>query len=176
MDEKSKARHQARKTWYLQHNICVVCGQRDALPNRQKCAICTEKATLSNIKYRSLDRERTYYAKRKAKRQERIANGLCPNCGKIAVKGQLCIDCYAKKQKTHEQEKREREARGDPRRERIKNGKCWFCNNAALPGMKVCKDHYNDLGNRTGFWAKKGDEHPWVKAETLRHREIRGKL
>nr|DAP39260.1 MAG TPA: dehydrogenase accessory protein [Caudoviricetes sp.] len=164
-----------RRAWYIQHNICPVCGQRKALPNRQTCSICTEKNTLNNIKYRSLERERTYYARRKEKREQRISSGLCPNCGKKAVKGQLCLDCYVKRQKKHEQEKLERELRGDPRRERVKTGKCWLCSANAIPGKKVCENHYNALMQRPGFVCAKGENHPWTKKESLRIQDIRKK-
>jgi hypothetical protein len=175
MDDTVKFKQSARRAWYIRHGICPVCGQNDALPGRQKCAACTEKSTLNNIKYRSLEKERTYYQKKKLKRQERIAAGLCPRCGKPAIKGQLCLDHYVKKQHIHEMEKREREIKGDPRRERVKNGKCWFCNNTALPGKKVCQIHYDVLSNRPGFSARGGESHPWRAEEKNRISEIRKK-
>ena len=162
------ANEKERRKWYAEHGICVACGQRDALPNRQKCAECTEKATLNNIKYRSLERERGYYQRRKQKREERIASGLCPNCGKAAKYGQLCYECDLKKLKKHEEEKAERAARGDPRRVRVANGKCWFCDNEALPGMKICQAHYTALMHRPGFAHRGGESHPWAKDEAAR--------
>ena len=164
-----------RRAWYIKHNICPVCGQREALPNRQKCSICTEKSTLNNIKYRNLEQERKYYARRKEKREQRILLGLCPNCGKKAEKGQLCLNCYVKKQKRHEKEKLERELKGDPRRERIKAGKCWFCSANAISGKKVCKKHYSTLMQRPGFVCAKKENHPWVKEESIRIQNIRKK-
>lgn len=136
------------RQWYIEHKICVSCGQRDAFNGRQKCPECLEKATLNNIKYRSLERERNYYQRRKEKRDARISAGLCPICGKAAVKGQLCLECYMKHQRRHEKEKQQRALRGDPRRERIKNGLCWFCDSPALEGKKVCQKHYDDIQAR----------------------------
>lgn len=162
-----------RRKWYSAHGICVVCGQRDALPGRQKCAECTEKATLNNIKYRSLERERMYYPRRKAKREARIAAGLCPICGKPAKYGQLCYEHYIKKKRKNEREKEKRAATGDPRRNRVAVGKCWFCNNRALPGMKVCQAHYTALMNRSGFAHRGGEDHPWAKDEKVRIEMLR---
>lgn len=162
-----------RYEWYAAHGICVVCGQRDALPKRKKCAECTEKATLDNIKYRSLERERSYYPRRKQKRKERISAGLCPICGKTAKYGQLCYECYLKRRKRREKEKAERAARGDPRRIRIANGKCWFCDNDALPELKVCQTHYTEIMCRQGFANRRGENHPWAKQETARIERLR---
>lgn len=155
------------RQWYIEHKICVSCGQRDAFNGRQKCPECLEKATLSNIKYRSLERERGYYPRRKEKREARIAEGLCPNCGKPAVKGQLCFECYIKKQRKHEKEKEARLQREDPRRVRVENGMCWFCEKPVLVGMRVCELHYDKTMER--FHGKRGGEdHPWTKDETAR--------
>ena len=113
------ANEKERRQWYIEHGICVACGQRDAFMGRQKCPECLEKANNSNALYRDRykEQERTVYGpRRKAKRQARIAAGLCPNCGKPAVHGQLCARHYAKKRQKHEKEKQERAIRGDPRR------------------------------------------------------------
>ena len=158
------------RQWYIEHKICVSCGQRDAFNGRQKCPECLEKATLNNIKYRSLERERSYYLRRKEKRDARISAGLCPFCGKAAVKGQLCLECYVRKQRRHEKEKRQRELRGDPRRERVKNGLCWFCDSPALEGKTVCKKHYDDILVR---FNREGSEHPWAKDEAVRLAKIK---
>lgn len=159
------------RQWYIEHKICVSCGQRDAFNGRQKCPECLEKATLNNMKYRSLERERSYYQRRKEKRDARISAGLCPICGKAAVKGQLCLECYMKHQRRHEKEKQQRALRGDPRRERIKNGLCWFCDSPALEGKKVCQKHYDDIQAR--FHNRGGDEHPWAKDEAVRRAKLK---
>ena len=160
----------ALRQWYIEHKICVSCGQHDAFNGRQKCPECLEKATLNNMKYRSLERERGYYPRRKAKREARIAEGLCPNCGKTAVKGQLCLECYVKHQKQHEKEKQQRALRGDPRRERIKKGLCWFCDSPSLKEMKVCQKHYDDIQAR---FHRGGSSHPWAKDEAVRLAKIK---
>ena len=159
------------RQWYIEHKICVSCGQRDAFNGRQKCPECLEKATLSNMKYRSLERERSYYPRRKEKRDSRISAGLCPFCGKAAVKGQLCLECYIRVQRKHEKEKQQRALRGDPRRERIKKGLCWFCDSPALEGKKVCQKHYDDIQAR---FHRGGSEHPWAKNEAARLSKIKG--
>lgn len=155
------------RQWYIEHGICVACGQQDAFPGRQKCPKCLEKATLSNIKYRSLERERTYYPRRKEKRMARIADGLCPQCGRPAKVGQLCLECYAKKCRRREAEKTERAQRGDPRKARVNNGKCYFCEAQALTGKRVCAKHYADILARFHSSARK-EGHPWEKDEAIR--------
>lgn len=161
------------RQWYIEHGICVSCGQRDAFNGRQKCPECLEKARLSNAKYRSLERDRSYYPRRKEKRDARIAEGLCTECGKKATRGKVCTECYTRRRRKREKEKLEREMRGDPRRIRVANGKCWFCDNTALDGMKICARHYEEIMNRPGF-AKRGDEnHPWTKEETARMAELK---
>ena len=162
------------RQWYIEHHICVACGRRDAFEGRQKCPECLEKAANDNAKYRSLERERSYYPRRKAKREERIAAGLCTVCGKPATCGQLCLRCYTKKKWRREKEKQQRLQRGDPRRERIKNGMCWFCEMPAIAGMKVCERHYAEINKR--FHGKRGGEnHPWTIAETARIEAIRNR-
>ena len=109
--------------------------------------------------------------RRKEKRDARISAGLCPICGKAAVKGQLCLECYMKHQRRHEKEKQQRALRGDPRRERIKNGLCWFCDSPALEGKKVCQKHYDDIQAR--FHNRGGDERPWAKDEAVRRAKLK---
>lgn len=161
----------ARREWYKAHGICVRCGQRDAFPGRFQCAECLEYTTLYNIKCRSLEKERSYYPRKKEKRDARIADGLCPFCGKPAVKGQLCLECYVKHQRRHEKEKQQRALRGDPRRERIKKGLCWFCDAPALEGKKVCQKHYDDIQARLH---RGGKGHPWAKDEAARLSKSKG--
>lgn len=136
------------RQWYIEHKICVACGQRDAFDVRQKCPECLKQAAVNNAKYRCLDRERSYYPKCKAKREAQIAAELCPNYEKPAVHGQLCQRHYVKKQWAHEKEKQMRLQRRDPRRERVKNGMCWFCEMPALEGKNVCELHYSDYTER----------------------------
>lgn len=164
----------SRRQWYIEHGICVACGQRDAFNGRQKCPECLEKANLSNAKYRSLERERTYYPRRKAKREARIAEGLCIFCGKKATKGQLCLECWLRKQRRREKEKSERRQRGDPRRIRVENGFCWFCENPALDGMRVCENHYRKTMEKFHN-QKRSEDHPWNIAEKARLEEIRNR-
>lgn len=155
------------RQWYIDHNICVACGQRDAFNGRQKCPECLEKAIIQNMKYRSLERERSYYPRRKEKREQRIADGLCPICGKPAAKGQLCLEHFIKRRRKRETEKMEREIRGDPRRIRVENGLCWFCSEQALPEKRVCQKHY-DMTMKKFHGKEVSEDHPWKKVETAR--------
>lgn len=165
------ARKDKLQQWYIDHGICPVCGQRDAWPGGQTCPECREKAILNNIKYRSLERERTYYASRKAKWKERVVSGLCPRCGKSATHGEFCFECYVKMRKRHEKEKAERAARGNPHKLRVESGLCYWCDSPAMDGKKVCEKHYRDLMER--FSKRGGTSHPWVKDETARIEAIR---
>ena len=158
------------RQWYIDHKICVCCRRRNAFNGRQKCPECLEKATLDNIKYRSLEKERIYYQRRKEKRETRKASGLCTVCGRPAIKGQFCLECYVKRRKRHEKEKQQRASRGDPRRERVEKGLCWFCDSPALEGKKVCQKHYDDIQKN---FHRGGREHPWSKDETARRAKIK---
>lgn len=145
------------------------------MSGRQKCPECMYKQTMNNMKYRSLEYERGRYAKRKEQRSARIAQKLCPNCGRPAKHGQLCTECYIKKQRVHQREKEQRIQRGDPRRIRAENGMCWYCDSPAMDGKKVCEAHYEALKNRTGFGSnsRRRDHHPWEKDETARYAKIK---
>lgn len=158
------------RQWYIEHHICVSCGQRDAFNGRQKCPECLEKAVLCNMKYRSLERERKYYGRRKEKREARISSGLCPICGRPAVKGQMCLECYVRRRRQREREKTQRAQRGDPRRARVENGLCWFCDSPALAGKKVCQNHYDEILTR---FHRGGVDHPWSKDEAARLSRIK---
>lgn len=162
------ARKDKLQQWYIDRGICPVCGQREAWPGGQTCPECREKATLNNIKYRNFDRERTYYPRRKEKREGRIADGLCPICGKPATNGQLCLEHYVKKRKRREQEKAERAARGNPCKLRVESGLCYRCNSPAIDGKRLCEKHYRELMERPGFSKRGGKDHPWAKDEIAR--------
>lgn len=160
--------------WYIEHGICIGCRKESAMPGKQKCPECLYKQTIANIKYRSLEYERGRYAKRKEQRSERIAHKLCPNCGKPAKHGQLCSECYIKKQRVHQRGREQRLQRGDPRRIRVENGLCWLCDSPAMEGKKVCEKHFAELMERKGFGdGGRRDNHPWERDETARLTRIK---
>lgn len=75
--------------YYKSHGICVTCGQENAMPGRVRCWRCLASRREHEAEYRDrktaaeqaevnrLRRERDA-----AKRAERRASGLCPNCGR----------------------------------------------------------------------------------------------
>lgn len=160
------------KRWYIAHGICIGCRKENAMQGRQKCPDCLYKQTLQNMKYRSLEKERKRYAKRKKQREQRIASGMCPNCGNPAAHGQLCRDCYIRQKRRREKEKQQRNIE-HPFHTRMNAGLCVWCDTPAMPGRKVCEIHYAALLNREGFGKKRGENHPWAKDETARLKQLR---
>ena len=84
-------RRQHRQEW-LAAGICTVCGKKEALPGRHRCAEC---ARISS------ERNKRAYKARQAQAKEtcyrRKEQGLCVRCGAPAVKGRtMCQDCLNK--------------------------------------------------------------------------------
>lgn len=66
---------------------CIECGQHWAEPGKTLCEKCLEAG---RARHRVYDPDG---AKAKARRQARIAAGLCIDCGKPADRTQLCARC-----------------------------------------------------------------------------------
>lgn len=82
MRNKTKDRQagRTRREWYLSHGICPHCGRNDLQKGYKLCLECRtahNDRRRSNYKPEENQRER-----HKALREQRIAEGLCPKCGK----------------------------------------------------------------------------------------------
>jgi hypothetical protein len=81
-----KRLHERRKA----EGKCTGCGERWAEPGKTLCEKCLE---FGRARHRVYDPDG---AKAKARRQARIAAGLCVDCGKPADRTQLCARCKEK--------------------------------------------------------------------------------
>lgn len=82
----------SRREWYRSHGICNRCGQMWADAGYRTCKACRRKNKRSRDK-NDPGRERWKEARRKL-RAERIAQGLCTQCGAPAVEGlKYCQRC-----------------------------------------------------------------------------------
>lgn len=144
------------RDWYKAHGICPMCKVNNAFYNHVHCAECLEKIALRNIKYK--DKQSEYEAnrkdKRKQQREERKASGICTVCGSHkAQHGQLCTECWNKRQKRREKEKVSRRRCGDAFRERLAAGVCMYCGEATVQGFCFCEKHLKsrqEAGKKTG--------------------------
>ena len=80
-----------RRAWYIEHGICARCCREFAEPGHVHCRKCLQHEIDRRVKTRARDN-----AKHRELRQERIAKGLCPYCGKPATNGmKSCDRCRA---------------------------------------------------------------------------------
>ena len=93
---RTKAQHsrenKERYNWYKERGICTTCGRTWVEPGHVRCKACESKIKV----YHDRDREKRN-ERRAALRQERIAKGLCTECGKRpATEGmRMCPRCRA---------------------------------------------------------------------------------
>lgn len=153
-DRKKKERKRQKDNYYYLKSlgVCTRCGREDVFPGHVHCPSCMEKIQKeSRAYYRRLsDEDRELRRKKKneydkKRYQQRKAEGLCVACGKKAVKGIFCIECYVKNKKKNQKraQKKKIETGGDPRELRTEKGLCRFCEEPALPGHRLCEKHYS---------------------------------
>lgn len=93
---RTKAQHsrenKERYNWYKERGICTTCGRVWGEPGHVRCKACENKIKA----YHDRDSEKRKERKA-AQRQERIAKGLCTECGKRpATEGmRMCPRCRA---------------------------------------------------------------------------------
>lgn len=133
--------------WYKEHGICPKCGQRRGFNGHVCCEICLEKNQLNNIKYQS-DPERVKRYNDKANKRKMSqyyqckSQGICTTCHKKqAAKGQLCLECWRKRQNRREKEKIGRLRRGMHWAEKKAQGRCFYCEKPAIEGKCFCEEH-----------------------------------
>ena len=92
--KRKSAADKALREWYSEHGICNRCGRVWADAGYRTCKACRRKNKRSKDKT-DPGRER-WKASRRKLREERIAAGLCPDCGAPAVEGrkqcQRCLE------------------------------------------------------------------------------------
>lgn len=169
-----------RKQWYIEHGICIECGQRDAEPNIQICFECWEKQHDRYVKKYHADPEkakRDVTERRKLRRERRYAAGLCTECGKRPHMKDIKY-CWACREKRRAQNKQYNQKKGRLPSELRGNGE--YCYRCCLPkcnGEKVCADCLTKL--RAGAEkARKGvnrEAHLWAKLDRANVIEYRAK-
>jgi len=84
-----------RRTSLIEQGLCVTCGWREVIPGRTQCQFCYDlwKKSVERSDPGSVKR----HERQKAQRAERIAKGLCTECGKRpATEGmRMCPRCRA---------------------------------------------------------------------------------
>lgn len=167
-------------TYYKSHGICVTCGQENAMPGRVRCWRCLASQREHEAEYRERRgkcSEVVLIARRErdaAKRAERRASGLCPNCGRKRED-----EAYALCEKCRQSAKRSatRRRRNDGVLPSGLRGDGLFCavclGLVEQSGNKLCdRCATNNAKNlRTARAAQDRANHPWKKINYQRKEE-----
>ena len=87
--DEHNAQNRERYRWYKDRGICTTCGRTWVVPGHVRCKQCEAQIA----KYHAASYEKRL-ERQKQRRQERIAAGLCIDCGKPAVPGmRKCERC-----------------------------------------------------------------------------------
>ena len=87
--EEHNAQNRERYRWYKDRGICTTCGRAWVVPGHVRCKEC--EAKIAKYHEASYDKRKE---QQKQRRQERIAAGLCIECGKPAIPGmRKCERC-----------------------------------------------------------------------------------
>lgn len=156
-ERDSKNRKENRQ--YLKKiGMCVRCGKNKAEPNKTLCYECIGKE--SDSYYASERTEEQKERDRNRKRElaeERIANGICPKCGKYkSDNGGICKKC-----KAYLRQYRNKNRHDITRSERPNYGICYICGeNPVMEDKKVCEKCYQDrIRTLPAMWENRNNEY-----------------
>lgn len=142
MGQSSKERY----NWLKKHDICVMCGQENAIKNQTLCLLCRDKSRESNKKWQKnhAEKYKSYNKEAQKKRYDfRRENGLCWICGK-PTDGKVYCKYHAVKNNIKQNEKNHR-TNTFPRV--LLGGKGEFCYYCGKPvskyGDKLCCSCYD---------------------------------
>lgn len=154
-------------------HLCHRCEKARPAPERKYCFDCLEKIKEYNQKVYNLERARAYQERRREIYKQKIENGRCVRCSRMATHGIYCYECYIKvkrhNKKTAERRKRERHDRGLIPELRKEQGLCLRCGEPASGGKycKVCmKKIISDLNEAR-------EKSPFRSMERCRVEELR---
>lgn len=156
--ERDRQQRRQNAVYLKKIGICVRCKKNPAEPHKTLCYECIGKDYDSyHQRERTEDeRERDRLRKRELSAR-RLANGLCPQCGKHkSLNGGICKSCRAK------QAQYRNDRRADiPRSERPAYGVCYICgDNSVIPGKKVCEKCYQTrLKTLPAMWDNMDNEY-----------------
>lgn len=89
--EHNKA-NRDRRAWLKDHGFCIVCGCTYNEPGYALCKGCIKRREVHDKKYDPTGERRRQNNQRR--REERIAAGLCTECGKpVDILGHVCLRC-----------------------------------------------------------------------------------
>ena len=144
------------RVFFQDLKICPYCHVERLFGSEKSCPECRAKQAEERAIHRENNRERynvkmrTYH---KALYENRIAQGICPRCGKRKVEEgfRRCARCRA--------------VDGEKRRikgldivkggeNRVKNGQCYWCGEPVKAGYKVCEKHYQMNVDKARLQAK----------------------
>lgn len=145
---KIKAESVELREWRKEKNLCPRCGKNALVGNEKTCIECRAYNASRWREWMAKNPQKGNKEKnREFKRIEYKARkdaGLCTKCKRPMGKDThaMCARC---REKDNEARRKRNYAKVAENKKRIENGGCMFCNNKALPGKKVCEEHYNRL-------------------------------
>jgi uncharacterized OB-fold protein len=179
--DKDRQTSQARREHYLAHGICPHCGRNDL---QKGFKLCLECRTVHNERRRqNYKPEESQSERHKALRERRIAEGLCPRCGKRKPDAgyKTCSAC-----RTKDRAAGKRQSRKQGRittEQRLSGYYCYHCS-AELPEWrenKLCDDCLKKLQVQSAEMRKHIDyaNHPFGReahraVERVKRRQTNG--
>lgn len=139
MSQSAESQRENRE-YYKNLKRCVRCHEKDAytLIGRSYCFSCTQKEKeYGRIRYQNGKESRT---KRVSELQSaRVANGLCPRCGRPQDKQgrKLCERCAALKRKTREKNRPNDSVTRQDMTDRSYEGYCYKCGKPSKEGLNL---------------------------------------
>ena len=148
--------------YYKSKGICTRCYKHKAEKGK---VLCLQR--LGDISQNSINYYKTLSEDKKKRNNEYIkrknslcvAFGVCVGCKqKDAKKGQLCISCWAKKNRSRVNKRMDIH-----RNEYSSYSRCYICGKESLEGYKVCSTHLESDRKNIGFARKSVDKesHIW---------------
>lgn len=147
--------------------ICPKCEKNSIMGNEKVCPECRAIDTnYKMIKYQTDAEYRDKQIKaitdrRRERRKERLAKGLCSECGKYPhlLGVQRCAICTDKRKKKRHDYKPK-----TTRKEWVENNLCFLCGKPNLKGYKVCQYHHDLYMVNNSHSAK---NHKWKEDNKL---------
>lgn len=143
--DKNKERHKERRAFLKEMKLCYRCGINRVYGKETQCPECRAKEYANYLKREPKTEadKKAYNDYSRSRHQLLIEQGLCTRCAKRkATMGRKCGIC-------HEHDLEVRRLRyAENGHDRVEKGLCYYCGNKAIPGLKVCKGHYQNYINR----------------------------
>lgn len=127
------------RKYYIKIGICPVCKKNHPEEGYKICHDCRIKMNRRNMAWRHKNREQyntKIASRRKMIYEDRVVKGICTRCGKRPAEDGMrtCRQCHP----TYHARRVRMVANTYP-------GVCYQCGERAIPGMRLCKEHYRRL-------------------------------